>query len=71
MAVLRDSSAIWFGLTDRNITGIAVWALALPIPMIGLLPMRSLSPQFAATWAILALVPIVAGTLVGAWLYQE
>ena len=39
--------------------------------MIGLLPMRFLSLQFAATWSILALVPIVTGTLVGAWLHQD
>ena len=53
------------------ITGIAVWALVLPVPMIGLLPMRFLSPQFAATWSILALVPIIAGTVAGAWVYRE
>ena len=39
--------------------------------MIGLLPMRFLSPQFVATRSILVLVPIVAGTLVGAWLYPR
>jgi hypothetical protein len=39
--------------------------------MIGLLPMRFLSWQFAATWSIVVLVRIVAGTLFGACLYRE
>ena len=79
--LLKGLIAIWLysairprfgsGPLTAIITGIAVWALVLPVPMIGLLPMRFLSPQFAATWSILALVPIVAGTLVGAWLYRE
>ena len=66
MVVLRDSSAIWCGPSDRIITGIAVWALVLPVPMIGLLPMRFLSPAVCRDLSLLALVAIVAGTLVGA-----
>jgi len=78
---LKGLIAIWLysairprfgaGPLTAIITGIAVWALVLPVPMIGLLPMRFLSLQFAATWSILALVPIVTGTLVGAWLHQD
>jgi hypothetical protein len=79
--LLKSLIAVWlyaairprFGSGPRTavIAGIAVWALVLPVPMIGLLPMRFLSLKFAATWSILALVPIVAGTIAGAWVYRE
>ena len=79
--LLKSLIAIWlysairprFGSGPRTaiIAGITVWSLVVPVPMIGLLPMGFLSPQFAATWSILALVPIVAGTVAGAWVYRE
>jgi hypothetical protein len=50
---------------------LTVWALVLPIPMLGLLPMRFLTAKFVAVWSILALIPIVVGTLAGGWIYRE
>ncbi len=79
--LLKGLFAIWtysairprFGAGPKTATiaALTVWALVLPIPMIGLLPMRFLSGQFVIAWSILALVPIVVGTLVGGWLYRE
>src|SRR5262249_16070007 len=62
-----------FGAGPRTaaIAGLTLWTLVLPVPMIGLLPMRFLPAAFVAMWSILALLPILIGTLVGGWLYRE
>jgi hypothetical protein len=79
--LVKGMAAIWLysairprfgpGFETAIIAALFVWILVLPVPMIGLLPMRFFSVSFAAEWAGLALIPIVVGTLVGAWLYRE
>jgi hypothetical protein len=59
------------GASTAIVAAVIVWALVLPIPMIGLLPMRFFSGSFLAAWAFCALMPIMAGTLAGSWLYRE
>jgi hypothetical protein len=73
MAAIRLYYAIcpfWQGFATA-IAAIFVWVLLLPVPMIGLLPMRFLAISFVAEWAGLALISITVGTLAGAWLYRE
>ncbi len=79
--LLKGLFAIWIysairprlgaGPKTALIAALTIWALVLPIAMLGLLPMRFLTAQFVATWSILALLPIVIGTLAGGWLYVE
>ena len=59
------------GPSTALIAALTVWLLVLPIPMIGILPMRFLPARFVTIWSLLALVPIIMGTLAGAWLYAE
>jgi len=50
---------------------ILVWLLVIPVPIIGLLPMRFFGAEFAVMWSIYGIVPIIVGTLVGAWMYRD
>jgi len=59
------------GIGTALIAAVTVWLLVIPIPLLGLLPMEFFSAGFAATWAAYGIIPIVVGTLAGAWLYRE
>lgn len=53
------------------IAGVVVWLAAIPLPLIGLIPMKFFSAEFVALWSAYAIVPMILGALVGAWLYRE
>ena len=59
------------GPTTALLAGLLVWALVIPVPMIGLLPMEFFSAGLVILWAVYALVPMILGTVAGAWLYRE
>jgi len=59
------------GPTTALLAALLVWVLVIPVPMLGLLPMEFFGAGFVALWAIYALVPILIGTVAGAWLYRE
>ncbi len=50
---------------------LTVWLLVIPVPVIGLAPMRFFSLKLAALWSLYGLIPIVIGTEIGAWMYRE
>ena len=62
-----------FGPGPRTalIAGLLTWALVLPVPLCGLLPIHFFGRKFALLWAIYGAFPIVAGAVVGSWLYRE
>jgi hypothetical protein len=59
------------GAKTAVVAGIITWLAAVPLPLVGLLPMKFFSAGFVAQWSVYALVPMVLGALVGAWLYRE
>ncbi len=68
-AALRPSSGP--GPKTALIAAILVWLLVIPVPIIGLLPMKFFGPELAILWSLYGFVPIVIGTLIGAWLYRD
>jgi hypothetical protein len=79
--LLKGLLAVWLyaaarprfgpGPTTALLAAFTIWLLVIPIPTIGLLPMAFFSAEFAILWSFYGLVPIVVGTLVGAWLYRD
>ncbi len=79
--LLKGLLAVWIyaaarprfgpGPATALLAALMLWLLVIPIPVIGLLPMRFFNAEFAILWSLYGLVPIVIGTLVGAWLYRE
>jgi hypothetical protein len=59
------------GAGTAVIAGLITWLLAVPAPLIGLIPMKFFPPGFVALWSAYAIVPMILGALVGAWLYRE
>jgi hypothetical protein len=59
------------GPVTALLAAITIWLLVIPTPIIGLLPMEFFGAGFAVLWSLYGLVPIIAGTLAGAWLYRE
>jgi len=59
------------GAKTAVIAGIVTWLAAIPLPLIGLIPMKFFSASFVGLWAAYALIPMIVGALVGAWLYRE
>ncbi len=53
------------------LAGLAGWLLAIPVPLLGLLPMNFFSSHFVMLWSIYGVVPMVVGALVGGWIYRE
>ena len=53
------------------IAGLTVWALVLPIPLAGLIPIHFFGRKFALLWSIYGLFPIVAGAIAGGAIYRE
>ncbi len=62
-----------FGAGPKSafLAGLAVWFLTVPVPLLGLLPMKFFGPDFVAQWAAYDIVPMLLGALVGGWLYRE
>ncbi len=79
--LLKGLIAIWLyaaarprfgpGPATALLAAITLWLLVIPVPTLGLLPMAFFSAKFAALWSLYGLVPIVIGTLIGAWMYRE
>jgi hypothetical protein len=62
-----------FGRGARNAcaAGALVWLLAIPTPLIGLLPMKFFPASFAGEWSLLALVTTLIGAIVGGLIYRD
>jgi hypothetical protein len=79
--LLKGLLAVWLyaaarprfgpGPATALLAAFTIWLLVIPIPTIGLLPMAFFSAGFVVLWSLYGLVPIVIGTLVGAWLYRD
>jgi hypothetical protein len=79
--LLKGLIAVWFyaairprfgpGARTALMAALVVWLLVIPIPIVGLLPMAFFGAGFAVLWSLFGLVPIVAGTLAGCWMYRE
>jgi hypothetical protein len=79
--LLKGLIALWIYAAIRPSSGpgpvtalkaaVLVWLLVIPVPIIGLLPMQFFDAKFALMWSIYGLVPIIVGTLVGAWMYRD
>jgi hypothetical protein len=53
------------------IAGLVTWALCIPIPLAGMLPMHFFGRKFALLWSVYGAFPIVIAMVVGAALYKE
>lgn len=62
-----------FGPGPRTaiIAGLLTWALCIPLPLGGLLPMHFFGRKFALLWSIYGAFPVLLGAIAGAALYQE
>jgi hypothetical protein len=79
--LLKGLLAVWLyaaacprfgpGLKTALLAAFTIWLLVIPIPTIGLLPMAFFSAGFVILWSLYGLVPIVIGTMIGAWLYRD
>src|SRR5215471_331339 len=79
--LIKGFAAVWIyaairprfgpGAGTASIAGLIVWLLAIPAPLIGLLPMKFFPAAFVGLWAAYAIVPSIVGAVVGAWLYKE
>lgn len=59
------------GVKTAVFAGIITWAAAIPLPLIGLLPMKFFDAGFVGLWSAYAIVPMILGAVVGGWLYKE
>jgi hypothetical protein len=79
--LLKGLIAVWLyaaarprfgaGPATALLAAFTLWLLVIPVPTLGLLPMEFFSAKLAVLWSIYGLVPIVIGTLAGAWIYRE
>jgi len=79
--LLKGLVAVWIyaairprfgaGAGTAVIAGIITWVAAIPVPLIGLLPMKFFDAGFVGLWSAYAIVPMIVGSVVGAWLYRE
>jgi hypothetical protein len=53
------------------IAGVLIWALVLPIPLCGMIPIHFFGRKFALLWSIYGFFPIAIGAVVGSWFYRE
>jgi hypothetical protein len=62
-----------FGKGPRTavIAGLLTWALALPVPLFGMLPIHFFGRKFALLWSIYGAFPIVIGAVAGCFFYRE
>ena len=79
--LIKGITAVWIyagirprfgpGAGTATIAGVITWVLAIPAPLIGLLPMKFFPASFVGLWSVYAIVPSIIGAIVGAWLYRE
>lgn len=62
-----------FGAGARTaiIAGLVTWALCIPLPLGGLMPMHFFGRKFALLWSIYGAFPVLLGAIAGAALYKE
>ena len=53
------------------IVGLFAWFLAVPVPLLALVPMHVFGRSMLVTWSLLGAIPIVVGTLAGAAIYRD
>jgi hypothetical protein len=59
------------GLKTALVAGLIVWALVLPVPILGLLPEGFFGSKFGILWSIYGAAPVLLGAVAGAALYKE
>jgi hypothetical protein len=59
------------GVRTAVIAGLVTWALCIPLPLGGLLPMHFFGRKFALLWSIYGAFPVLLGAIAGAALYKE
>ncbi|HEX4386354.1 MAG TPA: hypothetical protein VH083_25540 [Myxococcales bacterium] len=59
------------GLRTALVAGLIVWALVLPVPILGLLPQGFFGNRFAILWSLYGAAPVLLGAVAGAALYKE
>ena len=59
------------GAKTAVMAGLLVWALTIPVPLAGLLPIHFFGRKFALLWSIYGLFPVVIGAVAGAAIYRE
>jgi hypothetical protein len=59
------------GARTAVIAGLLTWALVLPIPLLGMIPIHFFGRKFALLWSFYGLFPIVIGAVAGSWFYRE
>lgn len=79
--LIKGFAAVWIyaairprfgpGVGTAIIAGLITWLVAIPLPLIGLIPMKFFPPSFVALWSAYAIVPMIIGAVVGAWIYRE
>jgi hypothetical protein len=79
--LVKGLAAIWIyaairprfgpGAGTAAIAGFVTWLVAIPLPLIGLIPMKFFPASLVALWSVYALVPMLIGAVAGAWLYRE
>jgi hypothetical protein len=79
--LIKGFAAVWLyaairprfgaGVGTAVIAGVFVWLVAIPLPLIGLIPMKFFSAGFVALWSAYAIIPMILGAIAGAWLYRE
>lgn len=62
-----------FGAGPRTaiIAGLLVWALCIPLPLGGMIPLQFFGKKFALLWSIYGAFPVLLGAIAGAALYRE
>ena len=59
------------GPRTAAIAGLLVWALTIPVPLAGLIPIHFFGRKFALLWSIYGAFPVVIGAVAGCALYRE
>ena len=59
------------GPRTAAIAGLVIWALVIPLPLAGMIPIHFFGRKFALLWSIYGLLPVVIGAVAGAALYRE
>ncbi len=59
------------GPTSATFAGLTTWFLAVPTPLIGLIPMHFFARGLISRWSFYAIIPTVLGAIAAGWVYQE
>ncbi len=59
------------GIKTALLAGLAVWALTVPIPLGGIIPMQWFGRRMALAWALYEIVPTLVAAVAAGFLYKE